>query len=170
MQARSLAIRLGVTFREAQRLLNLHKATYEGYWAWSREVARQARREGKLTAAFGWLLHVGTGANPRSVRNWPLQANGAEMLRLACCFLTEAGVRVCAPVHDALLVEAPVGDIDEILGRCQQGMQRASELVLHGFPLRTEAKVVRHPDRYMDARGRAMWDRVFGLLDREKAA
>jgi hypothetical protein len=47
-------------------------------------------------------------------------------------------------------------------------MQRASELVLPGFPLRTEAEVVLHPDRYMDARGRAMWDLVFGLLDREK--
>ena len=36
-----------------------------------------------------------------------MQANGAEMLRLACCFATERGVRVCAPVHDAILIEAP---------------------------------------------------------------
>jgi hypothetical protein len=37
-----------------------------------------------------------------------MQGNGAEMLRIACIFLTEAGIRVCAPVHDALLIELPL--------------------------------------------------------------
>jgi hypothetical protein len=71
-------------------------------------VPRQARREGKLTATFGWRLHVVEDANPRSVRNWPLQANGAEMLRLACCFLTGTGVQVNAPVHDAYRSKLPL--------------------------------------------------------------
>jgi hypothetical protein len=43
-------------------------------------------------------------------------------------------------------------------------MRRASEVVLGGFPLRTEAKVVNYPNRYMDERGRKMWDTVVGLL------
>ena len=34
-------------------------------------------------------------------------------LRLACCLATECGIRVCAPVHDALLIEAPVAEIEE---------------------------------------------------------
>jgi hypothetical protein len=92
------------------------------------------------------------------------------MLRLACCFLTEAGVRVCAPVHDALLVEAPAQGIEQAVATCQREMERASQLVLPGFPLRTEAKVVRHPDRYMDPRGLAMWQLVFGLLNHEGVA
>jgi hypothetical protein len=37
-------------------------------------------------------------------------------------------------------------------------------VVLGGFPLRTDAKVVLHPDRYMDPRGRKMWETVMGLL------
>ena len=57
-------------------------------------------------------------------------------MRLACCFATEAGVRVCCPVHDALLVEAPIGDIEQTVAMCQQAMEQASELVLPGFPLR----------------------------------
>ena len=36
-----------------------------------------------------------------------MQANGAEMLRLACCLATERGIEVCAPVHDAVLICAP---------------------------------------------------------------
>src|SRR5262249_54001324 len=102
MQARSLAVRLGVEFPRAQELLRLHKTTYPTYWRWSQEVGRKAREQGNLHAAFGWRLNVNRDSNPRSVKNFPLQANGAEILRLACCVLTEAGVRVCAPVHDAL--------------------------------------------------------------------
>src|SRR5262249_7550204 len=116
---------------------------------------------------FGWTVHVGDAPNPRSLRNFPLQANGAEMLRLACIRLTEGGMRVCAPVHDALLIEAPVRAIDQAVVECQRVLKRASERVLSGVSLRTEAKVVRFPDRFMDQRGRAMWDSVFGLLDRE---
>jgi DNA polymerase-1 len=83
--------------------------------------------------------------------------------------LTEAGVRVCAPVHDALLLEAPAEQIGEVVENCRRAMRRASELVLPGFPLRTEAKVVMWPDRYMDPRGQAMWDTVFGLLGQRTA-
>jgi hypothetical protein len=165
MGAKSLGIRLGVDLDQARELLQLHKTTYPTYWRWSKEVGRQARKFGRLRAAFGWTLQVPRGANPRSVRNFPLQANGAEMLRLACIMLTERGIRVCAPVHDALLIEAPAGDIDTVVRVCQREMERASEVVLEEFPLRTEAKVVRHPDRYMDSRGQAMWDTVFRLLE-----
>jgi DNA polymerase I-like protein with 3'-5' exonuclease and polymerase domains len=167
MGARSLAARLGVPVDKARDLLRLHRQTYPTYWRWSREVGRRARRDDRLQAAFGWTLHVGSDANPRSVRNFPLQANGAEMLRLACISLTEAGVRVCAPVHDALLVEAPLEDIEDAVEACQRDMAWASRQVLGGLPLRTEAKVVKYPARYMEPRGWAMWERVFGLLDEQ---
>jgi DNA polymerase I len=165
MTAQGLAARLGVPAAQAQELLRLHRRTYPTYWRWSDAVERHALKHGQLQAAFGWAVHLGPDPNRRSLRNFPLQANGAEMLRLACCFATEAGVRVCAPVHDALLIEAPARDIDEAVACCQQGMGRASRQVLPGFPLRTEARVVRFPDRYMDERGRPMWDLVCGLLE-----
>ena len=44
-------------------------------------------------------------------------------------------------------------------------MREASEMVLPGFPLRTDAKFVRYPDRYSDDRGRLMWETVTGILD-----
>jgi DNA polymerase I-like protein with 3'-5' exonuclease and polymerase domains len=168
MRERSLAIRLGVSNTEAQNLLRLHKATYERYWRWSKEVGRQARKNGKLRSAFGWTLNVRKGSNPRSVRNFLLQANGAEMLRLACWKLTEDGVRVCAPIHDAVLIEADENNIDQAVRTCQDTMAWASEQVLKGFTLRTEAKIIRYPDRFVDARGKGMWDMVFDLLDREQ--
>jgi hypothetical protein len=94
-----------------------------------------------------------------------MQANGAEMLRLACCLATERGIMVCAPVHDALLVEGSSEDIESVVARTQEAMREASELVLPGFPLRTEAKIIRWPDRYVDPRGEKMWGTVMNLLE-----
>ncbi len=43
-------------------------------------------------------------------------------------------------------------------------MERASEIVLNGFKLRTDFTVVRYPDRYVDERGREFWDLLMSLL------
>ena len=75
---------------------------------------------------FGWPLHAAPDWNPRSVMNFPMQANGAEMLRLACCLATERGLAVCAPVHDAILIEAPRADIEEHVAALQACMREAS--------------------------------------------
>ena len=97
--------------------------------------------------------------------NFPMQANGADMLRLACCLLTERGIRVCCPVHDAVLVEGLIERIDAIVAETQSIMREASEVILSGFALRSDASVVRFPDRYMDGRGKKMWATVTGILD-----
>jgi hypothetical protein len=44
-------------------------------------------------------------------------------------------------------------------------MAEAGRVVLDGFELRTDAEIIRHPNRYADKRGVEMWDRVMGLLD-----
>jgi hypothetical protein len=42
--------------------------------------------------------------------------------------------------------------------------------VTGGLTIRVEADEVRWPDRYMDDRGREMWDTVMGLLRRRGVA
>jgi hypothetical protein len=170
MGAESLARRIGKPVAYGRELLRLHRATYPAYWRWSDGVQDYAMLRGHLETVFGWRVHVGTEANPRSLRNFPLQANGAEMLRLACCLATERGITVCAPVHDAVLVEGPADEIGAVVEATQAAMREASELVLPGFPLRTDAKIVRWPDRYVDDRGRAMWELVWGILAELEAA
>jgi hypothetical protein len=101
---------------------------------------------------------------PRSLRNFPMQANGAEMLRLACCLGVESGIEICAPVHDAVLICAPVDRLEADIERMRNCMARASREVLGGFELRTDVARVVHPDRYQDPRGAVMWDRVMALL------
>jgi hypothetical protein len=165
MSAEGLARRLNVPPCRGRDLLRLHQQTYPTYWRWSDRVQDQAMLTGRLSTVFGWTVHVGPDANPRSLRNFPMQANGAEMLRLACCLATERGIMVCAPVHDALFVEGAADVIEAVVADTQTAMREASELVLPGFALRTDAKIVRHPDRYVDDRGREFWETVWGLLD-----
>jgi hypothetical protein len=118
-----------------------------------------------LSTVFGWVLHVEGGANPRSLCNFPVQAHGAEMLRLACCLAVERGVTVCAPVHDALLIEAPSASIDSAVAATQAAMADASAVVLDGFRLRSDVKQpVTYPDRYVDPRGQRMWNEVHSIL------
>ena len=70
--------------------------------------------------------------NPRSLRNFPMQANGAEMLRLACCLGIERGVEICAPVHDAVLIKAPLDRLDHDIAVMREAMAEASRAVLGG--------------------------------------
>src|SRR5512132_1357020 len=166
MAAYSLASRIGQPPIVARRLLELHRETYPKFWRWSNGAVSHALLNNYLYTVFRWYVHIGPDFNPRSLSNFPMQANGAEMLRLACCLATERGIEVCAPVHDAVLIAAPLDRLDYDVERMRMAMTEASRVVLEGFELRTEVAVVRYPDRYMDEkRGRVMWDKVMTLLD-----
>jgi hypothetical protein len=148
----------------ARELLRLHRQTYPVFWRWSEAAVNHAMLRGWLQTVFGWRVHVGPRANPRSLANFPMQANGAEMLRLACCLATEREILVCAPIHDAVLVEGPADGIEYVVAETQTAMSEASRVVLSGFELRSEAKIVRHPERYTDPRGERMWEMVMAIL------
>jgi DNA polymerase I-like protein with 3'-5' exonuclease and polymerase domains len=151
----------------ARNLLGLHRKTYKTFWEWSDSALDHAMLHGSLQTVFGWTIHVGGDANPRSLRNFPMQANGAEMLRLACIYGTEGGIKICAPVHDAVLIEAPLEELDSTIGKMQAAMAKASRVVLDGFELRTGIEQrIEFPDHYMDKRGVAMWGTVMGILDK----
>jgi DNA polymerase I len=169
MEAPSLALRIAQPPIVARDLLRAHRETYRAFWRWSDAAVDHAMLRGSLATVFGWHIHAGEGVNPRSLRNFPMQANGAEMLRLACCLATERTIEVCAPVHDAVLICAPLERLDDDIARMRACMAEASGVVLAGFELRTDATLIRYPDRYQDPRGTVMWDRVTRLVAKQQA-
>ena len=123
----------------------------------------------QLWTVFGWQIQVEGHPNPRSLANFPMQANGAEILRLACCYMIEAGIRVCAPVHDAVLIEAPIRKMEEEISRAKMLMAQASREVLSGFELGTDAVVFCYPERYCDEdHGKDFWEMVISEIDQLK--
>jgi len=160
----ALAVSAGVGLPVAADLLRLHRESYPVFWRWRAAAVDHAMLTGQIHATFGWRLHVGADTNPRTIANFPMQANGAEMLRIAACMADEAGVALCGPVHDALLVEAPSSAIAEAVKAGSSSMKDASRLVLDGFALRTEAEVVHYPQRFSDPRGTKTWQTIVELL------
>jgi DNA polymerase-1 len=159
-----LAQRIGRSLIVARDLLRAHRETYRVFWRWSDAAVDQAMLTGSLHTVFGWHQHIGEKSNPRSLRNFPMQANGAEMLRIACCLATERGIEVCAPVHDAVLILTPLDCLDANIATMRAAMAEASRAVLSGFELGTDVNVIRWPARYSDPRGAIMWERVIRLI------
>jgi DNA polymerase-1 len=168
MEGESLARRIQQPEFVARDLLRMHREVYKVFWKWSDNSVDYTILAGKQQTVFGWTNHVKANFNARSLRNFFMQANGAEMLRLACCLGTENGILVCAPVHDALMITAPVDRIEEDVTRMREYMRQASETVLGGFSLRTDDRleniIVKYPDRYSDKRGKDFWSKIMCLL------
>ena len=167
MGEESLAERIGQPPIVARRLLELHRNTYRRFWTWSDAVLDEVSLHGRLWTSLGWEIRVSERINPRSMRNFPMQANGAEMLRLASIYLTDAEVRVCAPVHDALLIEATVETLADTVKLSTELMIQASRDILSGFALSCDTKIIQHPDRFIDERGEHMWNVVLDLAQQE---
>ena len=146
-----------ITEAKASQLISWHRTVFAAFWSWSDAIEAQGMLMRRLQSVFGWQVAVRRDVNPRFLRNFPMQANGAEMLRLACCLVTEAGIRVCFPLHDAVLIEAPLAELDTAIATTERLMAEASRVVLDGFALRTKSKVVRYPDRLGDSRGQSVW-------------
>jgi hypothetical protein len=182
MQAESLAARIGQPMIIARDLLRRHHETYPRFWKWSDSVVDTAMLDSVIQTRFGWTLHIDGAVNPRSLRNHPVQANAAEMMRIAACLATERGVEVCCPVHDAFLICAPLDRLEADIAKMKQAMVEASRAVLGGFEIRADCPgefdadgkpnefphVIRYPRRFMDERGAVMWARVCELLQRVK--
>ena len=170
MGPESLAQKIGKPTAAAVELLTLHRRTYPQFWKWSQAAVDRATLTGQIRTVFGWPLRVGPStdptrpaANPRALSNFPVQGNAAEMLRLACCLLVERGISLCAPVHDAVMVEGPADQIEDVVMKTRAAMVEASRVVLRGFEIGADVKIVSWPDRYLDDAGADFWNTVMRL-------
>ena len=89
---------------------------------------------GSVHTSMGWSRFFSEGAaiNPRSVQNWSIQSESAEVLRNALIRLTNAGIKVCAPVHDAFLIECPIPELNEQIQIAKQCMVDAAKQIVGG--------------------------------------
>lgn len=163
--ADKMAYQAGISVALATELIQRHRATYPAYWKWSDNIVSSALLANEMSSMFGWRRQLRSIDRPTSLMNFPMQANGAEMMRLAAIAATEAGIEVCAPVHDAFLIAAPLELLDERIGLMRELMTKAGMVVSGGVSIRTDAKTIRFPDRYVDEGGIEMWNLVVQMAD-----
>ena len=165
-----MARKLGIPSEGGRQLLRLHKNVFPEFWKWQEQIIANALLNMEMQTVMGWKMYVPPRTNlrdrnkERTLANFPMQGNGSEMLRIAVILASEMGVKILAPIHDALLVESKLEDIDETVALTQKAMADASATILDGFRLRTDVEIVRYPDRYTDERGAEMWSYIMDQL------
>jgi DNA polymerase-1 len=168
--AETLAGRLGVSTLEAHEMIQQHRELFVVYWRWAEDWLAHSLDAGVMWTPLDWQCRTGiTEFNARSIINFPVQATSADALRIAIVMAERHGLRLLAPVHDALLIESPIERIEADVALLREIMRRASRVVLNAtadgtYELRTDATIIRYPDRYTDKRGAEIWTRVLRLL------
>jgi hypothetical protein len=160
-----LASRIDKPTAVAAGWIRYHRSRYKVFWDFAQRAIDHVMRGGSLETELGWHLHPRRDPNPRSIANFPVQANAADILRIACCLVTEAGFEVCCPVHDAILVHCKIEDIDRTIVAVKAMMTKASQIVLGGFAIKVGCDVTKYPDHLTDKRGKVMWAAVMEQMD-----
>jgi DNA polymerase-1 len=161
---RSLAVRTGISLFEAGEILARLRAQFRTFESFAQRAVDRAGLTLEISTPLGWRMRCPSGMNPRTIRNYPIQSAGAEVLHVACVLAERRGVEVIAPVHDALVAEADADRADEISAKLDRVMRDAAAVVLRGYELRTDVQIVRTGQHYYDKRGIEMWTTVTKLL------
>lgn len=163
----ALAQNLGIPVPAARRLISSHKEAYPKFWKWRKSVVDEVMSGGTISTRYGWQRKMKPNDSANSIANFLVQAAGGEILRAAVIALVEAGHRVIAPVHDALLVEMHADGWPEELAKIQNLMSEAAEVVTDGLWVPTDAELVFNGENYIDGRGVEFWKIAAPVLDRE---
>lgn len=163
MSVYSFARDVNISIPEAKFLIHRHKRRYKKYWEWNTNFIDIGLLSGLVKTRFNWYFQT-LHAKYRTLMNWPMQSHGADILRLAISMCVDHDIRVIAPVHDAILIESTVENIDKDVKKAQHYMKRAAKYVID-FEIDTDVEIIRYPDRYTDKRGCVMWDAIWKIVD-----
>jgi hypothetical protein len=94
-----------------------------------------------------------------------MQAHAAHILQVSMIKLWDAGIQVCAPVHDSVLIYCPEDEIEDQVKLATDLMEESSRIVLDGKKVDVENTIVRYPDRLGDESEGAvqMWNKILEL-------
>jgi DNA polymerase I len=158
----TLARRLRRSTSFARRFIEMHHDLFPEYWRWSDGVTAEAIRSGRYCSRHGWTYAVQPPFNMRSLRNWPIQTAGADILRCACILADEQGIEMLATAHDAVLIQAPADRIEAAVVVMADCMRQAARIMTDGFVLNVDHDIKRSGERFIEDRGR----RTLTVVDR----
>jgi hypothetical protein len=148
-----------------------HRQSYPIFTQWQGDVVVQAQFDERIVSPLGWPMAVHAGTSKRTLMNFPMQAGGADCMRLAAIAAHEAGIHICVPVHDAFWIMAPLAELDDAIATMTRIMVRAGNVITGGLDLPVEVSaVVRYPQclgdvRKPEAKGQALWVEIKNLID-----
>jgi hypothetical protein len=101
--------------------------------------------------------------------NHPMQAGGADWMRIIMIAATEAGIQVCFSLHDGFMILAPEDRIEADAQRMVAIIKGAGAALLGVPVLVGEPEIVRWPDRFVPDNENGeheAWRMIVNHLDR----
>ena len=148
----------------ASAIIEKHRQAYPRFWRWRTDMVQTAMLDRRIESAFGWPLRISSSPNKRTLYNFPMQSNGAEMLRLAAWRLCEAGIVPNMLIHDGILIEARS---KEEIAHTIEIMRAAGRDVCNGLEVGVDVdQMLEGGARYRDKRpvAKQMWDTIMNAL------
>jgi DNA polymerase-1 len=143
LSAFGLAQRLGIGRDAAQAFIDAYFARYSGVRAWLDRTLEEVRRTGRVQTMFGRIrpipdIHTRDYAArtfaERTAVNSPIQGSAADIIKLAMIRIHKSlldkglSARILLQVHDELVLESPLTEIDEVKELVRGEMEDAAEL------------------------------------------
>jgi hypothetical protein len=164
MGVRSLAKGIDRHPLVASGILWKHRQLYARSWEYRDQRLELAMLERRITTQFGWTLWITHSPNKRTLYNFPMQGNGAEMLRISVLDLIAHDLTPSMLIHDGILFEF---DNLEQIELAMEIMRKAGPTVCD-FPIDVDIdqKLIGGA-RYRDKRevAQRMWDTVMRTLE-----
>jgi DNA polymerase-1 len=157
ISAFGLAAQLGISRQEAADYIKTYFERFPGIRDYMEATKAIVRETGHVTTVFGRKVHypeINTknparrGFYERAAINAPIQGSAADIIRRAMIRMPGAlqtaglsSVRMLLQVHDELIFEAKVADVDKTIKTVRTVMERAAEpAVALSVPLQVDAK------------------------------
>ncbi len=141
ISAFGLARNIGVSNSEAAAFIENYFAQYPGVKEWIERTKAEAKQRGYVTTLLNRRRYVPEltasdaptrRAAERVAINTPVQGTAADVIKVAMirldAALADSEARLLLQVHDELLVEAPLGECEEIASVMKDIMESAIEL------------------------------------------
>ena len=139
-----------VSLLKANYILLRFKQLYKVCVSWINGVLKSVAMTNRITTRLGWQRHsnghfkIDKHGQTKGIRNtllnFPMQGNGSDILRQAMIKLHEANFEIVALVHDAVLVQVPLGDHESRIKEAIKIMVEASEFVVG--PIRVGKEII----------------------------
>lgn len=139
----ALSRQLGITQDEAREFIRAYFARFAGVRAWLDRTVAEARAKGYVETLFGRRRYVpelkdrnfNTRAfGERTATNSPLQGSAADLIKIAMVRTHEGigrqgmATRMLLQVHDELVLEAPLAEVEAARSLVKREMEGAGEL------------------------------------------
>jgi DNA polymerase-1 len=139
----ALSRQLGISQEEAREFIQLYFERFAGVRGFLDDCVTRAKKQGYVETLFGRRRYVPElkdrtysvrAFGERVAMNSPLQGSAADLIKLAMINLSatlpQAGLKsaIVLQVHDELIVEAPLAEVDRARDIVRGGMEGAAEL------------------------------------------